>query len=137
MTNIIDLNKYREKIFFKELVPVQLEILQKYGWIIHHVIGEGSHTHGIYEMLGHPDIEIILNIDPNDLHGILWNAFRLLSQERIEIGKRYPRILQSMDVIFVKSNKNNTLRLIIPDENGNLEFDKIQHPYKTQYDNLP
>ena len=130
---VIDFEKIRTKKAFKDLIASEIDLLKKHGWIAHHVLGVGSHTHGIWESFGHPDIEIALNIRPKDAHAIICNTLELIKNQPIEVGKKYSR-LGSMDVTFIKSpTEENTLRLIIPDANGNLDFDAMDEPYKSQY----
>lgn len=118
----------------KDLTREQMDLLQKHGWIAHHVRGVGSHTHGMWESFGHPDIEIALYIDPSIAHGLIWSTFALIKKQPIEAGKKYSRVVVGMDVTFIKSpTEENTLRLIIPDANGNSDFDTMQEPYKSQY----
>ena len=131
---IIEFEKFKTMKALKELREHEIDLLKKYGWVVHHVLGLGSHTHGIWEAFGHPDIELAVAVHPEIAHGIICNAKTLIKDQPIEVGKRYSEILQNMDVLFIKSpTEENTLRLILPDPHGNLDFDTMKEPYKSQY----
>lgn len=102
--------------------------IQKYGFHIHYVfdLKDGMcnyHTHGIHRTLGHPELQVVIPLDPKTVGGILHDIFRRIrTGEKFEDGKKYDKIIRNFDILFMKvetkPDEAPILRLIIPDAHG-------------------
>jgi len=119
-------------------------IKKEIGWVVHYVFGDdkypnstNAHTHGFETKYKHLNIQICLNIDPQIVNSIFWGISRLLdSGKKFSPEKKYANIIEDMNVMFAyaKSNNELVLRLILPDEKGNLRSEmKI---FKEQWDGV-
>ena len=118
--------------------------MQKYGWYAHYIFddettptGTNVHTHGFEKTWKHPDIQIVVPMPQNVVHGILWTvADHITAGVKYEPGRRYAEILKDYDVMFAWAHENDrrVLRMIIPDKNNHLEKGLIGEPYDKQWE---
>jgi hypothetical protein len=124
--------------------------IEKYGFFIHFVpdgMPHGLiniHTHGFVESFGFPDIQIVIHIGQNAAMGIL----HLLAdkcraakggEQPFKVGVDYNNIAEGFLVRFIDAKENDrpVLRLIVPDNEGNLDADKMNRPlFAAQYQHL-
>lgn len=126
-----------------ELMEMQKEKLEKYGWIVHGVLSETGlgvnniHTHGLEVSQNHIDLEIanLPFIDLETLHTLLANAVGLIKKGvKLEVGKKYDQIMKEpFQVEFINSKEEgrNVLRMILPDKNNctiKSEMDEFLRP---------
>lgn len=108
------------------------QMMKKYGWVYHIVPGEGSHTHGV-ENFNHANFECSLELPQKVIGGIYHNLFnRIKTGDEFLINVKYEKILENFKVIFIE--KENRLRLILPDPAGNLDRTKMQKSFQKQYE---
>ena len=125
------------------------ENLESYGWYSHFVVPEGGqnwvnyHTHGLPEHYGHPDFQFALPVDGKTLHIL---ATRLVNRvkkgERFAAGPRVSGIMQKHDVLLIEttetqSNRRRVLRVILPDNSGNLDEASLTGMFASQFQELP
>lgn len=117
------------------------ECMEKHGWYAHFLYEQGEmHTHGISKTFDHPDLEIKLPLDPKVGHSLFHNAVDLIkSGLRFEDGVLCNRIISNFNVKFVAAIENDrpVLRIILPDPQGELDEDKMEEAYASQYSDLP
>jgi len=85
--------------------------------------GLNAHTHGITETLNHPDFQVVLNVNPGTIeHFFNLLVERIKAGEKFEAGKEYDGLVQGMKLTFIEvlEQDRTVLRLIFPDENGEL-----------------
>lgn len=100
------------------------------GWIAHFVMGEfgfpngaNYHTHGLPELLGHPDLQICLLIAPKVAYGVFAAAVdRIRDGHKLIAGQFSEGILDGFGVGAVEATESNRklLRLLLPDPQGTL-----------------
>ena len=95
--------------------------MEKHGWIIHALSdAPGGHTHGLREVFGHPDLEVMLPVDPQTigvwLHAIV-NAIK--DGEVFADGEEVEGIF-SCPVRFCDAIESgrSVLRVLFPDPQG-------------------
>lgn len=115
------------------LLEREKESLEVYGWYTHIIIddphcpyGMNIHTHGLPEMLNHPDLQICVPVDPKILHNILADIINEIELGRIiPVGKsiKIEGIINGYPFLFVKVKESgrDILRVIISDKNKNLD----------------
>lgn len=113
-------------------------LLEKHGWYSHAVIGLDAHgmcnfhTHGL-----NPDFQVVLPVDPIIAQGILHNlADRQKEGEVMKDGDTLDKVIKDFPVKLVKAVEGDdhpVLRVILPDEKGQLEYAKMKKPYRNQY----
>ena len=127
-----------------ELQAWQDENLEKFGFYVHYVSGDMTtptgtnyHTHGLAERFEHPDIQIIIPLDPRTAHTILHGIV-----DSIRDGKRYRpqvlyrKIVQKFPVKFINAveGERQVLRMILPEPSGAVSEKKMTNElYKKQY----
>jgi len=110
--------------------------MEDYGWYAHIVqddpdlpFGYNYHTHGFNYSWDHHDIQIILPIDSRLCHAIVNGIVNNLKKgKRYEVGPKYDDILDKYPVQFIHAREcdRNVLRLILPDEDGELKGDYLK-----------
>lgn len=125
----------------KFVMDEEERLLTEYGWYAHmYTSFEGYpfeinyHTHGFgYQF--HPDIQICFPMEPEHAHQIFVDLYsKIKIGAKFIVGQRYDGILQEgFQVTFFKIN-DNRIRLIIPDEDNNVNPEEMRCPYKHQYD---
>lgn len=131
----IDATRAREK-----------ELMEKYGWYAHIVMddeqsptGFNYHTHGFTESFNAPDIQIVIPIQPEIAHAIADTIVAALqSGKKFQTNQRESAVLQGHDVMFVEAVENGreVWRVVLPDQNNQLEIDKMDLDYAIQWHNL-
>lgn len=115
-------------VFFKK----QKLLKAKYGYVIHAVPGQSTHTHGLYESFGHPEIECTLPTDPNLLmHLVRDLAERVKGGQFFTSGEMVDDLIQNFSVKLAGCPTG--LRLILPDPNGSLDVSTMLPDYAAQY----
>lgn len=113
------------------------DCLNKIGWYAHQV-PNNYHTHGLPESCDHPDIQVVLALDPNITHAVVAGIIEEIKKgTKYQPNTRYSKIIKNLDVIFIEATESDrkVLRLVFPDANGNLEKEKMAPDFATQYDN--
>lgn len=131
-----------------ELYERQDSMIEKYGWLVHFVFdapptGANCHTHGIAPNFGHPDLQIVLNLDSRVIHSIISSLFK-----RIEVGERFTPgqvttlkgFNDNLKAKFVacREGDRDLLRVILPDPVGNVDQSALEKDsiYYQQYFDL-
>ena len=130
------------------------EQVDKHGWFTHFVgeteehkvgpMGVDFHTHGIYFKYGHPDLQIVLPINPDLANGLFWTCVR-----HIQNGKSFLPWDTATKVVgngyrvkFIPviegdgDSRRHVLRIIIPDADGHLDSNNLCGQYVEQYADL-
>lgn len=105
--------------------------IKKYGWYAHFVFDQTEapyeiniHTHGLVETANHKDLQICFPLQQQTAHAILSNVIhRIKEGEVFEAGKKYSKILDGYDVLFINANEDGreVLRMIMPNKDGSFE----------------
>ena len=115
---------------------------------IHHVFGDhtnspsgtNSHTHGLEDLCGHPDLQITLPVRPEVAAAIFNRLVHLVMNcgMRFRPGDRCPDVANAhMDVGFLAAHESgrDVLRVILPDAEGNLDLEFMDPIYRAaQFD---
>lgn len=113
----------------------QQKMIRNHGYVIHMVARESTHTHGLLENFGHPEIECVLPMDPNILGHLLKDlGERVKAGVCLQDGQQLNDLIQHLPVKLVASP--NGLRLILPDPEGKLEKEEMHPDYAAQYEGL-
>lgn len=134
----------------EKLTPEEEGFLESHGWYSHLVFSEDSatrwvnyHTHGLSELYGQLDFQFVLPLDRSTLHALATILVdRVKKGERFADGMRVSGVARKYDVLLFKtteSQKNNrsVLRVILPDEKGNLDRATISGIFAMQFQELP
>ena len=95
-----------------------------------------AHTHGLWQY-NHFDFQIVLPLPLNTVGGILNDlSERVQKGEKMSPGMILANIIFNFDITFRKATEEGreVLRVILPDQEGNLAEDKIHADYKFQYE---
>lgn len=138
-----DIEKTAELI--KNLKLTESEKIKKYGFVTHFVLdsdatsptGHNVHTHGL-EQFGHLDFQIVIPMDTNGrmAHRIFRNLVdRVKNGQKFEPGKCYSDIINNYDVSFIRTTENgrSILRVILPDQEGNLIKEDMHEMFAIQF----
>lgn len=128
----------------EEAARKRQQMMEEYGWIIDFVrpdndypYGVNYHTHGLPEKYGHPDLQIVMSLDPNVASGVLWDAVNQIEKgTRFQEDLAYDNILgMGYKVKFIKAQEcdREVLRMILPDKEGRLDLVDMDEPYQGQY----
>lgn len=116
----------------------EAEALERDGFYIHYVMEEtaNSHTHGLTESFGHPEIEINLSIHPDSVLVIMHKVVDLIKSGQ---SFSHGHVLESFfedkfDAMFYSSPHG--LRLIICDSTGCLNPNHMEEAYRIQFQGL-
>lgn len=109
--------------------------MEKYGWFAH-AVPHNYHTHGFEVTFSHPDVQIVMPIDPRISHGIA-NVIveRLRKGKRFHHGDIVAGLIKGYNVRFVdaKENDRKVLRIILPDAAGHLLPEQLSGAFAEQY----
>lgn len=119
--------------------------MEKFGWYCHFVPGDeqsptglNMHTHGLTVSRNHPDLQLVLPLSMQILHGVFCRAIQLIDEGRpLEAGQiRHDILSNEMPVRIVKATEcdRSVLRIILPDENGCVDSGELDELYNKQYD---
>jgi hypothetical protein len=125
------------------------EHIKKYGWFFHVFLPEvqnqnylDCHTHGL-DLIGHLDFQLVLPIDSGVLYSLATTLVeRVQGGERFSSGMRVDKVVKDYDVLLIEKGllcrgPRRVLRVILPDQAGNLEKDKLTGIFAAQYQELP
>ena len=105
--------------------------LDTYGWISHHVVGVGYHTHGLMEGFGHHDFEIVPALIPAQMANSIFNTLveKIKDGEVLKQGVEYTDLIEDgVKIMFylkpdMHREDKEVLRVIISDIHNNLNVD--------------
>ncbi len=128
----------------KEVKRKQKKSLKKYGWYSHYIKDDSDcpydvnyHTHGVKNNFDHPDFQIVFPIDVQISHNILFDIIdRVKKGKKFKVGVSYKGILTNnykLKFIKAQESERDVLRLIFPDEAGNLDLVDMEESYQRQY----
>lgn len=133
----------------KEMKRKQNVALEEYGWFAHYVFDNDGeldemanlHTHGVWENFGHRDLQIIIPIQPEVVHGIFANVIAQIKKGRFfQTDKPENNVINNYDVHFreFEEQGRKVLRIILPDPSGKFPWDEgCEEPYNRQNEKLP
>jgi hypothetical protein len=121
------------------------EGVEKFGWYGHYVFdahyqayGYDFHTHHLFETHGHPDLQLVLPVEPGVANSIFHEiAERAKAGEDFEAGLHYDGVT-TFGVMFAEAKENGrrVLRIIVPDGDGNFDEETMDPQYSGQWFNL-
>lgn len=141
-------NEQEEAKRTQKIMKNRQKMMEKYGWVVDFVFdgektkcdtgtGIDAHTHGLLENFDHTDLQIVLPLEADTAHSILYTAVeRIKKGEKFHAGGLYSDILSGgykVTFINAKQGDRDVLRMILPDEDGNLEMDEIEGDFLKQY----
>jgi len=118
--------------------------LEEYGWYAHLVYNDPKypyncniHTHGFQANFSHPDLQICMPLDPQVVQGVLIGALKQIEEgAKFEVGQiAYNFIKEGYPVTFARSEEcgREVLRIILPDQNKNLDPDTMAPEFSEQW----
>lgn len=120
------------------LTNTEEKLMNKYGWIMHYVFdcptetGVDIHTHGLVDSFNHQEIQMTLPLNDSVANKIITNCVNKIKSGMVfESGHDYADIIESYQVRFVTVGDN--LRMILPDEDGNLDKETMDKMFAAQY----
>lgn len=119
------------------------DCIAKYGFYVHYVnLGEAIdvHTHGLVETHNHADLQIVFPIDLKTSHSVINSVVERIEEGEVFVdGQVAEGIIENFSVKFIEVEENGrkVLRIILPDEKGRIERDKISKKYAIQYGDNP
>lgn len=134
----------RNQAFKRRMDAMHAEMMKKYGWYAHYVPGDNSsptefnaHTHGFEESWNHPDIQIVVYMPQQTIHGIMTTIANAVKEgTAFQPGRTYDNVLQGYDVMFAGAQEGGrrVLRVILPDPQNNVARGDISAPYAVQWE---
>src|SRR4029077_9408842 len=131
-------------------IPYDEEALTSYGWYSHFVLSENGgqqwvnyHTHGLPELYGHLDFQLVLPIDRATLHALATKLVKRVQKgERFAPSVRVSGILDNHDIFLAKTMETRSidrpvLLAILPDKDGNLDEAHLTGVFAAQFKELP
>lgn len=132
------------KLGIDELVKREDEQMKLHGWIAHAVMDDTSlplgfnyHTHGLNETFGHLDFQIVAPVDLKIAHSIVNILIKKIKDgEKFKDGDRVSDVIKKYDLIMMLAEECDrpVLRIILPDQDGNLLKHNMATPYDCQWD---
>lgn len=125
-----------------QVLEQQQGYMVKFGWFAHAVTDEKNatgfnyHTHGLPESFDHLDLQITLPVDPLICHGIAVTIIeRITKGEKFKDGQVDHKVIEDYPVKFINATEceRPVLRIILPDEQGNLERKEMSLNLALQY----
>lgn len=120
---------------------------QEFDWFMHNVIVDrgpdmtaNNHSHGLEHFYNHPDLQIVLRLDPRLCAELMENmARRIRNGERFKDGDEVSNIIERMNVRLhecVESGRH-VLRMILPDPGNRFPGDEgCEPPYCHQMERM-
>ena len=127
------------------LMAWEKEMMKKHGWYIHFVFDDDTpfntniHTHGLVETYKHRDVQICAPLSQETAQAILAGLVqRIKAGDKFAAGEKVFELIQNYPVTFIKATENDreVLRIIFPDETGNLDPNEMNEVWARQYDVL-
>jgi hypothetical protein len=129
----------------KAIAAWEQQCIRDYGFYVHYMVEDpnqpyqiDAHTHGLMETFDHSDLQIVLPLPQETTIKLFQVAVDMLKTgTRFQPYKKYPNVIEDSDVVFipVSDGKVSYLRMIIADEAGVLEKDKMDPTFALQYQN--
>jgi hypothetical protein len=119
----------------------QQALLDTHGWYSHILQQKGfvnCHTHGL-DRFNHLDFQLVLPVDGNILQQLVTTLVdRVKAGEKFEAGMRVSGVVANYDVLLVaakesEQNSRQVLRVILPDQQGNLDEERMNAFFASQY----
>jgi hypothetical protein len=117
--------------------------METIGWFIHCVDGDNSvpyefncHTHGLMKTYNHPDLQIVLRLNPAIAQNILSSFVeQIKSGTQFQHGSLVNHIIRNFNVLLINAVEDgrNVLRIILPDKEGNLEPQEMTEVFSRQH----
>lgn len=129
----------------KDIKKWEEEQLQEHKFFWHYVPpkpGEAAiniHTHGLEQTLKHLDLQLVAPIDLEVCAGILHDVVLLIKEGLVlKSGEDINNVLKGMPVgvLEVSEDDRKVMRLILPDEKGNVTSGLISPPWDIQFEAL-
>ena len=99
--------------------------------------GLNAHTHGLRESFNHADLQIVFQLPPHVIDGLLQSCVSLIKDGKtFEPNVDYDDIASGgYKVRFMVADEGDreVLRMIIPGKDGELDQDSIDPAFKDQY----
>lgn len=128
----------------RDILSEQKQFMETYGWYAHYVPDDKScpfemnyHTHGFQESYGHLDMQICLPVSPEICQSIISNLLDLIKKGRkFQESDIVGGIIRDFDITFLKALENDreVLRIILPDQHGNLSKETMTGFYIFQWE---
>lgn len=128
---------------WQKLEEREREAVIKHGWYAHFVQDDGEthygvnvHSHGM-EAYDHLDFQVVFPIDERLAHHFIADLIeRVKKGEKFQHGQRVSQILKNYDILLLEANEAGraVLRLILPDEEGNLTKEDIKQIFRGQFE---
>ena len=145
---VLDFNKKKkekEKKFLDEIKEFEKLCMKKHGFFIHMVPNDDTqspsginiHTHGLEYSFNHINFQFVVPVGETLAMQLMHTLVDTIREgATYEPGKKYSEVLENYNVTFIEATEcdRKVLRMIFPDKNGNIDEDKIEEPYKQQYD---
>lgn len=124
-----------------EIKEHEYKLIAQHGFIIHAVMSPfdqtaNIHTHGLVTTFDHPDFQCVVPLPPETINGIFHNLVNeIRGGRKFKAGEIVSKILEKFKVTFVWATEGNrdVLRIILPDNKGNLAPDKLTGKLALQY----
>lgn len=128
------------------MVENRQEMMNRHGWIVDSIFDKeknivcDTHTHGLKEKFGHPDLQCVLPMNPKTTHTIFCAIVnKIKNGQTFKSGKCYSEIIKDHKVRFIKATESDRkiLRMILPDQHGKLHRELMKDEvFKSQYDGI-
>lgn len=119
------------------------EALENQGWFAHftnderYITGANYHTHGLPATMNHMDLQIVIPMSMKTAHGIFTGVVDLIKEGKVfKDGDTTDKVIKFFKVKFVEMTENDrqVLRIILPDQRGNLEPWEMEGNMALQYE---
>lgn len=123
------------------------EMLERAGFFSHYVFPNdreaflvNAHTHGLSEIMGHPDLQIVLPLSIEEVNRI----FNVIVKEikagrKFKSGDRYDNVYKDCEVMLweAENEHRRVLRIIVPDARSRWPDDpECMDIYNKQYEDV-
>ena len=123
----------------EELEAREREAMEQEGWYAHIVVAEKEgdlanyHTHGMPHSFQHPDLQVVLPMNPNVIHNVVHGIVEKIKEGTVyEDGDVVDDLIQggySLKFVAATENDRPVLRIIVPDASNNLDPDTLDGMY--------
>jgi len=119
--------------------------MDEHGWFVHFILGDAetatgscAHTHGLPKTFEHPDLQITCPLPEKTAHNILIQAVELIRHGvKFINGEDYDSVIGGdlkVRAFQATEGGRSVIRLIMPDKHGNLDKEKMEGPFASQYE---
>lgn len=136
----------RQRAIQRKIAQVHAENMATHGWYANYVpnhhespTGFSTHTYGLDESWGHPNVQIVWPMPPEMGYQMLAQIAELVRHgKKFAPGRKYDEVLEGYEVMFAWATESGrrVLRMILPDKDNGVAREEIRAPFNKQWEGV-